>query len=150
MESLTFEDSEFMTPNVTGTIPKFRSETDPNLIDYIPVIDNSDSDSSTNEVFFDKILRCSSPIQWSPQRIECNKSQNLEKYLEELQQIHPQINKVEKGRVYEMDTIIAGIQSHTPEPEQAQVQSQEQARVSTRLRKRHDYKQANKKGFSDN
>ena len=77
VESLTFDDSEFMTPNNTKGLFHLNSETDPNLIDKIPVIDTSESDTE-NDVFLQSVLHCSSPIQWSPQRINCNENQNLE------------------------------------------------------------------------
>ena len=143
MDSLTFDD-DFMTPNITENTFKAYSETDPNMIDKIPVVDTSDSDSDSNEVFLQSVLHCSSPIQWSPQRIDCNKNQNLETNLQEMQQIHPQINRIEPNRVYNVDTILAGIQSQlpTPEPELEQAQA-----LTPRLKKRHDYKKVNKKGF---
>jgi len=146
IDSLTFDD-EFMTPNNTDITFKANSETDPNMIDKIPVVDTSDEDSDFNEVFLQSVLHCSSPIQWSPQRIDCNKSQNLDQALQEMQQIHPQINKVVENRVCEVDTILAGIQSQisTPDPEREQAQA-----LKPRLKKRHDYKKVNKKGFSDN
>ena len=104
----------------------------------------SDSDSDSNEVFLQSVLHCSSPIQWSPQRIDCNKNQDLEQNLQEMQQIHPQINRIVPNRVYEVDTILAGIQSQLP----TQKPDLEQAQALTpRLKKRHDYKKVNKKGF---
>ena len=142
VESLTFDDSEFMTPNNTKGLFHLNSETDPNIIDKIPVIDTSESDTE-NDVFLQSVLHCSSPIQWSPQRINCNENQNLEQHLQHMQQIHPQINTVVQNRVQDMETILAGIESHAPLPKQAQA-------PKTRLKKRYDYKKVNKQGFSDN
>lgn len=94
-------------------------------------------------------MHCSSPIQWSPQSIDCNKRQNLEQNLQEIQEIHPQINKIVPNRVYEMDTILAGIQSQAPTQELVLEQAQAQI-PKPRKKKRYDYKKVNEKGFGDN
>ena len=138
-DSLTFDDTEFLSFNETGAISKttFRSksETDPNLLEKIPVVEESDSDIEFNENL-EQTMITSSPIKWSPQKIKCDKVQNLDKVLESLNKNSPALQKPEEGRVYDMDEILSDIENHC------------EIRVSSRRTRRHDYKQANSKGFS--
>jgi hypothetical protein len=140
--SLTFDDSEFLScaenddEEDTPIQKRIKSETDPFLLDYIPVV--SSSSDSEQELECTRVLNSSSPINWSPQRIRCDRVQDLDSVLEDLHKTHPEFGKPEEGRVYEMDAILEAV--HNPS------QTQSYAR---RPKKRHDYKLANSKGFSD-
>lgn len=137
-DALTFDDSEFLscTEEETPTQkPKKRSETDPYLLDYISVVTSSESES---EFDCTKLLQSSSPISWSPQKIQCDKVQNLESVLENIHENHVEFQKIEQGRVYPMETVLEAVHN----PSQAHTHAR-------RTKKRHDYNIANKKGFSE-
>ncbi len=137
-DSLTFDDSEFLscTEEETPTQkPKKKSETDPYLLDYISVVSSSESES---EFDCTKLLQSSSPISWSPQKIQCDKVQNLESVLENIHENHVEFQKIEQGRVYPMETVLEAVHN----PSQAHTHAR-------RTKKRHDYNIANKKGFSE-
>ena len=137
LDSLTFDDTEFLSFNETGAIQKtFRSqsETDPNLLEKIQIVEDSDSDIEFNENL-EQTMITSSPIKWSPQRIECDKVQNLDIILEDVNKNSPALQKPEEGRVYDMNEILSDIENHC------------ELRVSSRRTERHDYKKANSKGF---
>ena len=119
IESLTFDDSEFVSFNESSTLiegaNRSKSETDPNFIDKIPVFDSSDSEIEGEKTQFDRLLESSSPILWSPQKIQCDKVQNLDQALLDLHQNCPELQKPEEGRVYQMDEILEAV-NHPNQP----------------------------------
>ena len=136
--SLTFDDSEFLSCAEEETPIQKRnkkSETDPFILDYISVV--SSSSESESDLECTRLLQ-SSPIDWSPQKIHCDKVQNLNSVLEDIHENHIEFQKIEEGRVHHMDRILEAVH----DPSQAHT-------YARRTKKRHDYSIANKKGFSD-
>ena len=136
--SLTFDDSEFLSCAEEEDTPvqkRSKSETDPFFIDYIPVLSSSESEP---ELECTRILNTSSPINWSPQKVKCDKVQNLNSVLDVIHETHQELHKPEEGKVYNMDSILEAVhnpcQAHT---------------MTRRTKKKHDYKKANYKGFSE-
>ena len=136
--SLTFDDSEFLSCAEEEDTPvqkRTKSDTDPFLLDYIPILSSSESEP---DLECTRVLQSSSPINWSPQKVKCDKVQNLNSVLDMLHETHQELKEPVVGKVYDMEPILEAV--HNP----CQAHS-----MTRRTKKKHDYKKANYKGFSE-
>ena len=126
---------------VYSSTPKkrpFKSVTDPLLLDKIPIISSSES-SFDEDIYREPVEQCQSLQSEDVFEIKVNKVIKMDDMLNQAHAMCPSLQTIDPGRVYRMDNILEDIfQSEgTNRPQDRPV----------RLKKQHDYKKLNSKGF---
>ena len=158
LDQLTFDDSEFYSPEISdgeegeevtsNGAARIKSETDHNWLDTSVELVDSDCQSCEERL---EGATNSTPIPWSPRRINCNVVQCVDQDLQRLHEEFPYLARAEPGRVVNMEPILQAISGSEDEGiRQAISESEDEgARYGARRKVRHNYKKLHTNGFSE-